>query len=184
METALPGISIICCYHRGRNKDGRREIVTRSQQRGLQVIGRSHTRQQHQVYYWEEDRTEDTETAPVKMFHNQSLILPESHVLPPQPASLVPPALRALLPVHENQLSALPLKPGLFSDPRNKERKTHRKPRDLVWSWLFSLSQKRSHPKVPSLCSQNSVHQYWSDPNKREALQANGLSKLQLLPVG
>ncbi|XP_054545580.1 N-acetylglucosaminyl-phosphatidylinositol de-N-acetylase isoform X3 [Talpa occidentalis] len=35
----------------------------------------------------------------------------ESHVLPPQPAPLVPPPLHALLPVHENQLSALPLKP-------------------------------------------------------------------------
>uniref|UniRef100_A0ABI7ZB48 N-acetylglucosaminylphosphatidylinositol deacetylase n=1 Tax=Felis catus TaxID=9685 RepID=A0ABI7ZB48_FELCA len=35
----------------------------------------------------------------------------ESHVLPPQPAALVPPPLRALLQVHENQLSALPLKP-------------------------------------------------------------------------
>ncbi|XP_018882715.4 N-acetylglucosaminyl-phosphatidylinositol de-N-acetylase isoform X2 [Gorilla gorilla gorilla] len=35
----------------------------------------------------------------------------ESHVLPPQPAPLVPPPLHYLLPVHENQLTELPLKP-------------------------------------------------------------------------
>uniref|UniRef100_A0A8C9IKB1 N-acetylglucosaminylphosphatidylinositol deacetylase n=1 Tax=Piliocolobus tephrosceles TaxID=591936 RepID=A0A8C9IKB1_9PRIM len=35
----------------------------------------------------------------------------ESHVLPPQPAPLVPPPLHSLLPVHENQLTELPLKP-------------------------------------------------------------------------
>ncbi|XP_067571603.1 N-acetylglucosaminyl-phosphatidylinositol de-N-acetylase isoform X6 [Pseudorca crassidens] len=47
---------------------------------------------------------------------------PESHVLPPQPAALVPPPLRALLPVHENQLSALPLSQEGLSDPRNREK--------------------------------------------------------------
>nr|XP_044601444.1 N-acetylglucosaminyl-phosphatidylinositol de-N-acetylase isoform X2 [Equus asinus] len=35
----------------------------------------------------------------------------ESHVLPPQPAPVVPPTLCALLPLHEDQLTALPLKP-------------------------------------------------------------------------
>ncbi|KAM5272649.1 N-acetylglucosaminyl-phosphatidylinositol de-N-acetylase isoform 2-T2 [Ctenodactylus gundi] len=35
----------------------------------------------------------------------------ESHVLPPQPATLVPPPLRCFLQVHENQFTALPLKP-------------------------------------------------------------------------
>ncbi|XP_039703398.1 N-acetylglucosaminyl-phosphatidylinositol de-N-acetylase isoform X6 [Pteropus medius] len=50
--------------------------------------------------------------AAVRTLHSEGKLPKESHVLPPQPASLVPPALCVLLPVHENQLSALPLKPG------------------------------------------------------------------------
>ncbi|XP_075848342.1 N-acetylglucosaminyl-phosphatidylinositol de-N-acetylase isoform X7 [Microtus pennsylvanicus] len=40
----------------------------------------------------------------------------ESHVLPPESARLVPPPLRPLLQIHENQLTAVPLKPEEFSD--------------------------------------------------------------------
>ncbi|XP_057573051.1 N-acetylglucosaminyl-phosphatidylinositol de-N-acetylase isoform X2 [Hippopotamus amphibius kiboko] len=53
---------------------------------------------------------------------------PESHVLPPQPAALVPPPLRALLPLHEDQLSALPLS-WEGSQIQGTERKTAKEPR-------------------------------------------------------
>ncbi|KAF6096118.1 phosphatidylinositol glycan anchor biosynthesis class L [Phyllostomus discolor] len=49
---------------------------------------------------------------PLRAHQQRSSTGQESHVLPPQPAPLVPPALRALLPLHENQLSALSLKSG------------------------------------------------------------------------
>uniref|UniRef100_A0A9L0TM01 N-acetylglucosaminylphosphatidylinositol deacetylase n=1 Tax=Equus caballus TaxID=9796 RepID=A0A9L0TM01_HORSE len=48
-----------------------------------------------------------------RLRHRVSLLCfsAESHVLPPQPAPVVPPTLRALLPVHEDQLTPIPLKP-------------------------------------------------------------------------
>lgn len=60
----------------------------------------------------------------MQVFYNVPSVIPaESHVLPPQPASLVPPALSVLLPVHENQLSALPLRPGrLFRSKQQGEK--------------------------------------------------------------
>ncbi|XP_024420401.2 N-acetylglucosaminyl-phosphatidylinositol de-N-acetylase isoform X2 [Desmodus rotundus] len=56
---------------------------------------------------------------PLRAHQQRSSTGQESHVLPPQPAPLVPPALRALLPLHENQLSALSLKSGSLH--RSKE---------------------------------------------------------------
>ncbi|XP_077826585.1 N-acetylglucosaminyl-phosphatidylinositol de-N-acetylase isoform X3 [Macaca mulatta] len=49
--------------------------------------------------------------AAVRALHSEGKLPKESHVLPPQPAPLVPPPLHSLLPVHENQLTELPLKP-------------------------------------------------------------------------
>ncbi|XP_021570437.1 N-acetylglucosaminyl-phosphatidylinositol de-N-acetylase isoform X2 [Carlito syrichta] len=48
---------------------------------------------------------------PLRAHQQRSSTGQESHVLPPQPAPLVPPSLHSLLPVHESQLTALPLKP-------------------------------------------------------------------------
>ncbi|XP_066221049.1 N-acetylglucosaminyl-phosphatidylinositol de-N-acetylase isoform X1 [Saccopteryx leptura] len=67
----------------------------------------------------------------------------ESHVLPPQPAPLVPPALRTLLPVHEDQLSAPPLKPGGPLRPQEQGEKRPGRQRALGWSWPISLSHAR-----------------------------------------
>lgn len=53
------------------------------------------------------------------------LLLLESHVLPPKPAALVPPPLRALLSVHEDQLPALPLTPArVFWAEEHRRSKT------------------------------------------------------------
>ncbi|XP_073902879.1 N-acetylglucosaminyl-phosphatidylinositol de-N-acetylase isoform X8 [Castor canadensis] len=41
----------------------------------------------------------------------QSVNVLQSYVLPPQPAPLVPPPLRSVLQVHENQLTTISLKP-------------------------------------------------------------------------
>nr|XP_044601447.1 N-acetylglucosaminyl-phosphatidylinositol de-N-acetylase isoform X6 [Equus asinus] len=49
--------------------------------------------------------------AAVRTLHSEGRLPKESHVLPPQPAPVVPPTLCALLPLHEDQLTALPLKP-------------------------------------------------------------------------
>lgn len=49
---------------------------------------------------------------PLRAHQQRSGTGQESHVLPPQPAALVPPPLLTLLQIHEDQLPALPLKPG------------------------------------------------------------------------
>ncbi|XP_069337993.1 N-acetylglucosaminyl-phosphatidylinositol de-N-acetylase isoform X5 [Eulemur rufifrons] len=48
---------------------------------------------------------------PLRAHQRRSGAGQESHVLPPQPAPLVPSPVCSVLPVHENQLTALPLKP-------------------------------------------------------------------------
>ncbi|XP_057573052.1 N-acetylglucosaminyl-phosphatidylinositol de-N-acetylase isoform X3 [Hippopotamus amphibius kiboko] len=64
----------------------------------------------------------------VRTLHAEGKLPKESHVLPPQPAALVPPPLRALLPLHEDQLSALPLS-WEGSQIQGTERKTAKEPR-------------------------------------------------------
>lgn len=92
----------------------------------MEATGRSHIRLRREACSWvREAEVNITETAPVQGFPNwSSPILLEGHVLPPQPAALVPPPLRALLQVPENQLSALPLKPEDFSGPQKKGSRT------------------------------------------------------------
>ncbi|XP_036268473.1 N-acetylglucosaminyl-phosphatidylinositol de-N-acetylase isoform X2 [Pipistrellus kuhlii] len=67
--------------------------------------------------------------AAVRALHSEGKVPEEGHVLPPQPAPVVPPALRALLSVPENQLSARPLTPE-----QGKAQEA-----GLLWSWLMSL---------------------------------------------
>ncbi|XP_016051926.1 PREDICTED: N-acetylglucosaminyl-phosphatidylinositol de-N-acetylase isoform X1 [Miniopterus natalensis] len=95
--------------------------------------------------------------AAARTLHSEGKLPEESHVLPPQPAPLVPPAVRALLPVHENQLSALPLKPGrLFrSKEQGEERPGRRGPaRGLAMSLGQRRSQGRWPPRTLLLCGQ------------------------------
>lgn len=54
----------------------------------------------------------------------------ESHVLPPQPAPLVPIPLRPLLQIHENQLTAVPLKPWRVVRPSEQEGEAEQ---EVVW---------------------------------------------------
>ncbi|XP_054996163.1 N-acetylglucosaminyl-phosphatidylinositol de-N-acetylase isoform X1 [Sorex araneus] len=77
----------------------------------------------------------------VRSLHSEGKLPKESHVLPPQSAALVPPPLCSLLPVHENQLSALPLKPGDYPSPGIKENRTRK---SRVWSGASSSPEPKS----------------------------------------
>ncbi|XP_054996165.1 N-acetylglucosaminyl-phosphatidylinositol de-N-acetylase isoform X3 [Sorex araneus] len=78
---------------------------------------------------------------PLRAHQRRSGTCQESHVLPPQSAALVPPPLCSLLPVHENQLSALPLKPGDYPSPGIKENRTRK---SRVWSGASSSPEPKS----------------------------------------
>ncbi|XP_047565159.1 N-acetylglucosaminyl-phosphatidylinositol de-N-acetylase isoform X2 [Lutra lutra] len=78
--------------------------------------------------------------AAVRTLHSEGKLPEESHVLPPQPAALVPPPLRALLQVHENQLPALPLKPGGVFRLRNTGRSKDQNAWARALSWWISLN--------------------------------------------
>ncbi|XP_072794565.1 N-acetylglucosaminyl-phosphatidylinositol de-N-acetylase isoform X1 [Vicugna pacos] len=102
--------------------------------------------------------------AAVRSLHAEGRLPKESHVPPPQPAALVPPPLRALLPLHANQLSALPLSLQGLSDPGTQEgagasvgagspRCLETPARRYVLSWRprWSPSRKNEPAGCPSL---------------------------------
>lgn len=120
-EVVLGCINTLCCHHTGYQETGgggQSRGVRRAQQKPDQAIACS---------MWvggglKERKQSENNKPPAPALTTGPLILPGSHVLPPQPAALVPPPLCALLPVHENQLSALPLSREGLSDPRNREK--------------------------------------------------------------
>ncbi|XP_051680419.1 N-acetylglucosaminyl-phosphatidylinositol de-N-acetylase isoform X2 [Oryctolagus cuniculus] len=86
----------------------------------------------------------------VRALHSNGKLPKEGHVLPPQPAPLVPPPLPSLLALHQDQHTALPLKPRTVF--RSKEQWSENRPgspKSLAWSGPPSLSQRRSQPEQP-----------------------------------
>ncbi|XP_059524516.1 N-acetylglucosaminyl-phosphatidylinositol de-N-acetylase isoform X1 [Myotis daubentonii] len=92
--------------------------------------------------------------AAVRTLHSEGKLPEEGHVLPPQPAPVVPPALRAPLPVPENQLSARPLSPG-----------QERKDQEVACSGAGHVPEPKESPVeggLPGPCSSG-----WPAPDKR-----------------
>lgn len=79
-----------------------------------------------------------------------SLILPESHVLPPQSAPLVPLPLHPLLQIRENQLTADPLKPSRVVRPSEQKGEAEQ---EVPWPG-FGLIYRPDpgKPQQSSLC--------------------------------